>query len=68
MVISHKCPVNVGTKTKEFFPKHEYQNDYRMNIRHQEEYRVIHTNTERFKNSTVPYIQRMLNRKSPFLV
>ena len=53
-------------QTKELFPMNEKH--YSMNTRHHEEYKVLHTNTERFKNSTVPYIQRMLNRKSPFLV
>ena len=32
-----------------------------MQTRKNEKYKVLHANTERFKNSTVPYIQRMLN-------
>ena len=53
-------------QSKELFPKNN--KSHNMNTRIPEEYQVIKTNTERFKNSTVPYIQRMLNKKSPFLV
>ena len=36
---------------------------HEMNIRRPELYEVIHANTERLRNSTVPYIQRLLNKK-----
>ena len=49
---------------KELFPKNN--KSHIMNTRIPEEYQVIKTNTDRFKNSTVPCIQRMLNKKSPF--
>ena len=32
-----------------------------MQTRKNEKYKVLHANTERFKNSAVPYIQRVLN-------
>ena len=37
--------------------------EHNMNIRTPEKYKVIHANTERLRNSTVPYIQRLLNKK-----
>jgi hypothetical protein len=51
-------------QTKELFPKSNKVHD--MKTRNKEEFQVIHTNTERFRNSTIPYIQRMLNEKSPY--
>ena len=53
-------------QSKGLFPKNN--KSHIMNTRIPEEYQVTKTNTERFKNSTVPYIQRMMNKKSPFLV
>ena len=35
--------------------------DHEMTTRKTEKYKVIHANTERLRNSTVPYIQRVLN-------
>ena len=35
-----------------------------MKKRTPETYKVIHANTKRLRNSTVPYIQRLMNRKS----
>ena len=32
-----------------------------MQTRKNEKYKILHAYTERFKNSTVPYIQRMLS-------
>ena len=34
-----------------------------MNTRNTEKYEVIHANTEPLRNLTVPYIQRLLNKK-----
>ena len=53
-------------ESKDLFPKNNKLNI--MNTRIPEEYQVTKTNTERFKNSRVLYIQRMINKKSPFLV
>ena len=41
---------------------------HEMNIRRPELYEVIHANTERLRNSTVPYIQRLLNKKEYELI
>ena len=46
-------------QTKELFPLNE--NIDTLKLRTRGKYRVTETNTERFKNSTVPCIQRMLN-------
>ena len=46
-------------QTKELFPLND--RDLTMQTRNQEKYKILHANTERLKNSTVPYIQRMLN-------
>ena len=46
-------------QTKELFPLND--RDLSMQTRNQEKYKILHANTERLKNSTVPYIQRMLN-------
>ena len=51
-------------QTKELFPKSHWS--HYMKTRNQEEYLVTHNNAERFRNSTIPYIQRMLNEKSPY--
>ena len=47
-------------QTKDLFPINE--NHQRMKTRKREMFQVIPANTERLKNSTVPYIQRMLNQ------
>ena len=46
--------------------KHQFkrkETSHSMNTRNTEKYEVIHANTERLRNSTVPYIQRLLNKK-----
>ena len=50
-------------QTKYLFPPS--RKTHCMETRHKEKYEVCHSNTERLKNSTVPYIQRMLNKKPP---
>ena len=45
--------------TRDLFPLN--LKAHAMNTRGAEKYKVIHTNTERFRMSTVPYIQRKLN-------
>ena len=45
--------------TRDLFPLNMKAHD--MNTRGAEKYKVLHTNTERFRMSTVPYIQRKLN-------
>ena len=49
-------------QTKHLFIRKE--TDHPMKKRFQETYEVIHANTERFRNSTVPYIQRLMNKKA----
>ena len=46
-------------ETKDLFPLNK--NTHVMNSRYKEKYQVTHANTNRLMNSTVPYIQRMLN-------
>ena len=48
-------------QTKHLFPLN--QKDHCMKTRHTEKFKVIHGNAERLKNSTIPYIQRVLNEK-----
>ena len=60
---------NEGKSYFEYSDEIKHSNDVKMNTRmNTERIPDIHNNTESFKDSTVPYIQRMLNRKSPFLV
>ena len=49
-------------QTKYLFPLS--QKTLEMKLRKPEPFEVLHSNTERLKCSTVPYIQRMLNRKA----
>ena len=56
-VLGKKCLVL--EQTKELFPLND--RELSMQTRNQEKYKILHANTERLKNSTVPYIQRMLN-------
>ena len=44
--------------TKELFPLNQKSH---METRKSEKYQVFHANTERLRNSTVPYLQRLLN-------
>ena len=48
-------------QTKELFPLND--RDLIMQTRKKEKYKILHANTERLKNSTVPYIQRILNNQ-----
>ena len=48
-------------QTKDLFPRKV--NEHQMNHRFEEKYHVLKANTERMRNSTVPYIQRLLNTK-----
>ena len=41
----------------------KYDGFLQMNHRFEEKYHVLKANTERMRNSTVPYIQRLLNTK-----
>jgi hypothetical protein len=56
-VFGKKCLVL--EQTKELFPLND--REFLMQTRNQEKYKVLNANTERLKNSTVPYIQKMLN-------
>ena len=47
-------------KTKALFPLREKK--HQMQVRKNEKYKVLSTKTERLKNSTVPYLQRLLNK------
>ena len=47
-------------QTKELFPINK--NIPNMKTRNHEKFQILHANTERLKNSTVPYIQRILNQ------
>ena len=47
-------------KTKDMFPVRIKQHS--MEIRDQEKYEVNHANTERMKKSSIPYMQRLLNK------
>ena len=47
-------------QTKELFPINK--NIPNMKTRNHEKFHILHANTERLKNSTVPYIQRILNQ------
>jgi hypothetical protein len=47
-------------QTKHLFKRKTNQNT--MKTRNKEAFEVIHANTERLRNSTVPYIQRLLNK------
>ena len=49
----------VRTDKRTFSPLND--RELSMQTRNQEKYKILHANTERLKNSTVPYIQRMLN-------
>ena len=47
-------------KSKEMFPVRI--KDHQMEIRNEEKFLVQHANTERLKNSAIPYMQRLLNK------
>ena len=46
-------------QTKDLFPLSN--KEHTMEIRNTDKYKVIHINRERLRNSTVPYIQKVLN-------
>ena len=48
-------------QTKDLFPLN--QNAHDMVTRNTEKFQVIHAKTDRLRNSTIPYIQRVLNEK-----
>ena len=48
-------------QARHLFTRKKTEHD--MNTRRPDKYEVIHANTERLRNSTVPYIQRLLNKK-----
>ena len=45
-------------KTTSWFPKRPLTEH---NIRNSSEFEIMHANTERFKKSTIPYLQRLMN-------
>ena len=49
-------------QTKELFPLKKKHHS--MQTRKDEKYEVVSANTERYKNSTVPYLQRLLNKEN----
>ena len=52
-------------QTKHLFPLNS--KEHNMNLRKTEKYQVIKAHTSRLKNSTVPYIQRLLNEEDSML-
>ena len=56
---AEKCLKN--EKTKKMFPLRK--KEHPMEKKHEEEYIVHHANTERFKKSSILYMQRLLNNK-----
>ena len=53
-----KCRKN--PKTKQMFPENEKK--HKMVTRNPERFKIYHANTERFKNSSIPYMQHLLNQ------
>ena len=49
-------------QSKDLFPLK--QKNHSMNTMTGEKYEVVKCNTERFRDSTVPYIQRILNKEN----
>ena len=54
-----KCTIH--PKMKELFPENSTEQRTQIETRTREKYTVLHTNTERFKMSAIPYMQRLLN-------
>ena len=48
-------------QTRHLFPLKKINNA--MRTRNQEKYEVVHAHTSRLMNSTVPHIQRLLNKE-----
>ena len=57
MKFARKCVKS--NKSKEMFPLR--QKIHEMETREEEKYEVQHANTERLKNSAIPYMQRLMN-------
>ena len=57
MKFARKCVKS--NKSKEMFPLR--QKIHEMETRDEEKYEVQHANTERLKNSAIPYMQRLMN-------
>ena len=53
-----KDGIKSGKLTAYFKPR---QTDHDMELRQPDTYRTTKVNTERFKNSSIPYMQRLLN-------
>ena len=49
-------------KVKMFFPLHK--NKSRMITRNSEKYKVNNFNTERYRNSSIPFLQNLLNEEN----
>ena len=56
-----KCTTH--QKMKELFPKNNAYQRTQIETRYREKYIVTHCNTERFRMSAVPYMQRLLNKE-----
>ena len=50
-------------KMKELFPENKTSQRTQIETRKREKYTVTHCNTERFRMSAVPYMQRLLNKE-----
>ena len=48
-------------QTKDMFPLNPVVNSYSLETRFREKYQVTHARTERLKNSSIPFMQRLLN-------
>ena len=60
LIFAKKCLQN--EKTADMFPKNKHKSN--MQTRKPEEFKVNHANTDRYKNSAIPYMQRLLNDDS----
>ena len=49
-------------QTRDLFPLNKNYHSNSMNTKNSEKYEVLMAHTSRFQNSTVPYIQRLLNQ------
>ena len=61
LILAYGRKCTILEQTKELFPRNE--NTDTLKLRARDKYIVTQANTERFKNSTMPYIQRMMNEK-----
>ena len=60
LLFSKKCLKH--DKVKDLFPLK--QKSHEMDLRDTEKYVVKHANTERYKNSAIPFMQRLLNENN----